>query len=379
MYRGSSRSDERRPKSPKPAPVRPPQPPRVPDPPARPDPVERPLARPPVVSEKQQRPKSEPARDRRRGWHGNIEHQGFRGDGAVRELRQFRGVRMSGTRDEARRQLNLERRSRDERVDSVMWTLGVYRSVSRRAIVGSCFDGHPFAANPVLAKLNADGLIDIARVAVGKHGYQVYGLTKNGVNWLRDRLVSDRDEDSRKKKEKEEKEKKEKKTAWESWVADQRIWEGRLAPQQLRHDHQVFEAVAQDAEPELAAGGRIRRVRLDSEIRGLLASADAVARRKDGPAAALNARRAEGHRLGLTVFDEGAPIPDALVEIERRDGTVLTRAIEVATGSYTARQVAEKVRAGFQVYRVPNSRASGRRRRVMRVDQDMQLISFGGR
>ena len=144
----------------------------------------------------------------------------------------------------------LTARSRDERVDSVMWTLGVYRAVSRRAIVGSCFDGHPFAANPVLAKLSADGLIDIARVAVGKHGYQVYGLTKTGVNWLRDRLVSERDGESRKKKKK-------KKTAWESWADDQRIWEGRLASQQLRHDHQVFEAVAQDAEPELAAGGRI--------------------------------------------------------------------------------------------------------------------------
>ena len=394
MYRGPSRPDPPRPKR------RPPVAPPIESPAPQRDPVVAPETRPapdltpPVVSresvespEKRTRqpdPRSDapssrepaPPRERRRGWTGRISDQGFRGDGVVRDLHHFRGARLTGTREEARRQRSLDRRSRSERIDSVMWTLGVYRAVSRRAIVASCFDGHSFAANPVLAKLVSDGLVDVARVSSGRYAYQVFGLSALGADWLRDHTASapaaDRLSPDRKKEKK-------KKSPWDDFASDQRVWQGRLVDQQLRHDHQVFEAVAQDAESEVAAGGRIRRVRLDSEVRGLLASADAVARRRGGPQAAVEARCTEGRRLGLTVFEEGAPIPDALVEIERRDGTVLTRAIEVATSAYTTRQLADKVRAGFQVYRVPNSHASGRRRRSVFVEADMQLISWSGR
>ena len=142
-----------------------------------------------------------PLRDRRRGWTGPVAHQGFRGDGSVRDLSQFRGSRLTGTRDEARRQRSLDRRSRSERVDAVMWTLGVYRAVSRRAVVASCFDGHSFAANPVLSKLVSDGLVGSERVAVGRHGYQVFGLTSAGADWLRSRM-DDQSPDTAKKKKK---------------------------------------------------------------------------------------------------------------------------------------------------------------------------------
>lgn len=314
----------------------------------------------------------EPAVKRERRPVGGVEHQALRSDGVVRDLRYVQGVRMSGSRSEARRQVSgFDRRTRADRVDAVLWNLAVYRAVSRRAIVASCFDGHAFAANPVLAQLQRDGFVHTAKVKSGRYGYQVLGLTDRGLDWLRDRrddrVVSGRAAPPDRKKN----------HPWDAWADDQRLWPTRQLDRQLRHDHQVFEAVLQDAEPELEAGGRIRRVRLDAELRGLLASADSTARATGGRKAAADARRTEAARLGLTVFKQGAPIPDALVEIERPDGEVVVRAIEVATGSYSTAQIADKVRAGFRVYRVPNSKAGGKRRGAMRLDPDMQLISWG--
>jgi len=155
----------------------------------------------------------------------------------------------------------------EERLALTLETIGIFRVVSRKALVAHCFDGHPFAANKALRRLERDGLVRAVRVERGKHGYQVFTLTGKG----RDRAA----------------ERRRKGAGVRAVLSDeQRYWEGLADPRQLRHDHQVFEAVAQDAADVGSSGGRVRRVRLESELRGLLAAADDAGRRRGGPAEA---------------------------------------------------------------------------------------------
>ena len=76
----------------------------------------------------------------------------------------------------------------------------------------------------------------------------------------------------------------------------------------------------QDTEDIRRGGGRIRRVRLETELRGLLASAGETARRVEGARGAERARRQVAERIGLRTFAEGVPLPDALVEMRTSRG-----------------------------------------------------------
>jgi hypothetical protein len=272
----------------------------------------------------------------------------------IRKIRDLDPVHVHAGRREDRRQG--PRVSYEERVALTLETIGIFRVVSRKALVAHCFDGHPFAANKALRKLERDGLVRTVRVERGKHGYQVFTLTGKG----RDRAAARRRRGA---------------GARAVLSGEQRFWEGLADQRQLRHDHQVFEAVAQDAADVAASGGRVRRVRLESELRGLLAAADDGGRRRGGAVEARRMRAVAAFGVGLRVFDDGVPLPDALVEIEDASGRVVTRSVEVASGSYTHAQVAEKERSGFRVYGFRPDRT--KRARSLRIEEFP--LSWGGR
>ena len=225
-------------------------------------------------------------------------------------------------------------------------TIGVFRVVSRRSLVHYCFDGHPYAANRELARLERNGLIKITTVRSGRprrksaknpsglaYGYQVYSLTGKGRD-----LVAARRRNAAQSVER-------------VVSADsQRFWTGQGDPRQLRHDHQVFDAVAEETAGLEESRCHVRRVRLESELRGLLAAAGHEGRKRDGPEGELASRRKCAQDLGLRVFETGVPLPDALLEIEHPDGSITTRSLEVTTSQYSAAQVAEKRAAGFRLY-----------------------------
>ena len=224
----------------------------------------------------------------------------------VVELRDYRGRDHRGRRVERR---DPRRRSREEREEDVLELLGTYRVISRRALVEFAFDGHPFAASRTLASLERRGFAEASTIARGRRGYQVFSLTGGGRD-----LIAERRRKRRRDARREE----------------QRFWSGFGDTRQLAHDHRVFEAVMQDTEQLRAEGGRIRRVRLESELRGVLSAAGETARVVSGPDAARVARCAAARRIGLAVFERDVPLPDALIEIEDAHGRVLVRGIEVA-------------------------------------------------
>ena len=252
------------------------------------------------------------------------------------------------------------RQTRSEREEGVLAALGLFRVVSRKALVADCFDGHPFAAARTLTGLERRGTIVKRRVARGERGYHVYSLSAHGRDLIaHQRAAADADDPSR--------------------AGEQRYWAAGGDERQLRHDQHVYDAVRADVSDVLSRGGRIVRVRLESELRGRLASAEAVARHAGGSARAVEARRKEAGRLGLRVSAKGVPLPDVVVEIEDSDGRRLVRAIEVASGHYSPAQLAAKRLAGFRLYGLPHFRSEGRRQRrgTLHFDDPFPL-SFGG-
>ena len=235
--------------------------------------------------------------------------------------------------------------------------------MSRKSIVEHCFDGHPFAAARTLPALERDGLIAVRKVWAGRKGYQVYSLTGRGrdlIAWNARRRRRKADEDEE--------------------LDAQRFWASPGDVRQLRHDHHVFDAVMQDTEELREQGGRIRRVRLETELRGILAEAGETARQTEGDLGADRARREAAERIGLRVCAEAVPLPDALVEVEDADGARSVRAVEVVTGSYTPTQVREKQRAGFRLYALAGFASERRRRRTVKeVDVPFPLSWGRGR
>ncbi len=276
----------------------------------------------------------------------------------VVELRDYRGRPHGGRRVERR---DPRRRSRGEREEDVLELLGTYRVISRRGLVEFAFDGHPFAASRTLAGLERRGLLACSLVPRGRRGYQVFSLTPAGRD-----LIAER----RRRRRREEDD--------ERAADDQRFWSGFGDVRQLAHDHRVFEAVMQDSEKLRAEGGRIRRVRLEPELRALLSSAGETARVAAGPDAARAARCREARRIGLAVFERDVPLPDALIEVEDARGRVVVRGIEVVSGSYTRAQVRAKRLAGFRLYSVPGFRRQERQRRIGTLDRDKFPLSWGG-
>ena len=69
------------------------------------------------------------------------------------------------------------RLDRQEREHGVLQLLAQFRTASRKSVVDSCFDGHPFAANRTLTALQERGLVERAKVPRGRTGYFVYHLS----------------------------------------------------------------------------------------------------------------------------------------------------------------------------------------------------------
>jgi hypothetical protein len=66
-------------------------------------------------------------------------------------------------------------------------------------------------------------------------------------------------------------------------------------------------------------------------------------------------------RHGLQVVREKIPLPDVRVEYDTPDGERARVDIELATGHYRGRHLAEKVRAGFAIYAHANDVSNLRR------------------
>ncbi len=131
---------------------------------------------------------------------------------------------------------------------------------------------------------------------------------------------------------------------------EQRTFSGAVKPSEIGHDVAVYRAAcAAEARIE-SEGGRVTRVRIDAELKGLLAARAERVRKAGGDRAADEARRLVAAELGLPVQDGQVLVPDAQIEFEDAAGRAGRCQIEVASEHYRGRAIRAKAKAGFALY-----------------------------
>ena len=262
-------------------------------------------------------------------------------DAAARD--EGRGRRPEGrARSGHRREYDSEkpRRSFDERLDGLVRDVGAFRAVALRDLVERQFDGHPFAARRGLARAERRGWVE-RRTARGPKGGKFTVVVATPAGAARAEAL------------------------WrKAGRPDQRALSGAVRPVELAHDVAVYRAAgAAEARIE-ATGGRVVRVRIDAELKGLLASRSELARRAASREAADAARRETAEALGLPVEGGRVLVPDAQVEYVDAAGRTGRCNVEVASGHYRAAAIRAKAKAGFAMY-ASSARAAATVRRAL--------------
>ena len=218
-------------------------------------------------------------------------------------------------------------RTLQQRVDAALADVGMYRNVSYRDLTESQFGGHPYTTRRAVDGMIRDGLA-VEHQAKGPKGgtYKVLTLTEAGARRARQCAVE------------------------QGFDKQQQVWTGLVKRGELSHDTAVYRAAHIEARRLAEQGARIRRVRIDAELKKHVAHATETARAKEGKQAADAARHKAAQELGLPIQDGRVVYPDAQIEyldVEGRTGRVN---VEIASEHYSGKTITAKAQAGFQMH-----------------------------
>ena len=238
-----------------------------------------------------------------------------------------RSGRAGHRRERAGRAHAVTGRSRTERLRAATADVGIYRAVSYTDLSDQHFDGHPFTTRRLVTQMTRAGLIE-EHEATGPHGhtFTVLTATARGKDAAH-RAALDT-----------------------GHVPEQQTWSGLVKPAELSHGTAVYRAALDERARIEADGGRVVRVRLDAELKAIVASATEKARAEAGDRAAGDAKAAAAHELGLPVHDNRVMYPDAQLDIEDADGVSGRVNVEIASDHYHAAAIAAKAGAGFAMH-----------------------------
>jgi len=141
---------------------------------------------------------------------------------------------------------------------------------------------------------------------------------------------------------------------------EQAIYQGFVKPKETHHDADLYRLYHKAADDIERKGGKVLRVTLDYELKERLY-------RKLGEAQARKDEYMPQHKqvfareLHLPIVQGRVSFPDMRIEYETQDGDRARVDLELATGHYHAQHLAEKARAGFEIYARPED-AGGLRR-----------------
>lgn len=128
---------------------------------------------------------------------------------------------------------------------------------------------------------------------------------------------------------------------------EQRFYAGLVKPQEIRHDVGIYRMYQREREAIEAAGGTVRRVVMDFEIKRRLMSE--LNRRGEDPRDIVR-KSAIAARQNVHIVEGRFVIPDLRIEYETRDGESARVDLELATADYKAAQLAAKRAAGMKIY-----------------------------
>ena len=159
------------------------------------------------------------------------------------------------------------RRTRTQRTRAAIADVGLYRAVSYTDLSEQHFDGHPYATRRMVTQMKQAGLIE-EHEARGPAGntFTVLTATKRGRDAAHRAAVD------------------------AGHAAEQRTWSGIVRPAELSHDTAVYRAATVERARIEAEGGRVVRVRIDAELKAIVATASEKARAEGGDRAADDAR-----------------------------------------------------------------------------------------
>ena len=238
--------------------------------------------------------------------------------------------RRSGHRGETREQG--DPRSARARSEAALVDVSIHRTVAYRDMVAVHFDGHPYAARRAIDRLIAQGLLEErTATAPGGGSFKTLAATREGAH--RAKTAAER----------------------HGFDAGQRFGSGWGRPRDAAHDVAIYRAVRAAREELAALGATARRIRLDGELRGIVARRSEAARARAGRAAADAERRRAAAEHHLPIGPDGrVQFPDAQVEytLTDEDGrdTFGRVNIEVTSPHYRAATVAAKAAAGFALF-----------------------------
>jgi hypothetical protein len=151
--------------------------------------------------------------------------------------------------------------------------------------------------------------------------------------------------------------------------SDQAIYAGFVKPAEVRHDAAIYRMHQAEKQKIEQAGGRIRRVVLDFELKQKVYSP--LAKGKHLPPLDYARLQAEVARQnGLAVIEGKIPLPDLRIEYETPVGDLAHADLELATGHYHGPALQAKAEAGFKMYATDGSAS-----RLSRVLEDREITA----
>ena len=130
---------------------------------------------------------------------------------------------------------------------------------------------------------------------------------------------------------------------------DQVFYERFVKPAEILHDAAIYRMFKAEADRIEQAGGRVRRVVLDYELKQKAYSP--LAKAKALPAAEYARRQEEiAAENGLKVVQGHIALPDLRIEYETSSGQQTHVDLELATEHYRGSHLASKAEAGFKMY-----------------------------
>lgn len=155
--------------------------------------------------------------------------------------------------------------------------------------------------------------------------------------------------------------------------SSQATYHGLKKPKEAFHDADLYRLYHKVGDEIESRGGKVLRVKLDYEMKQELYSRLARAtadKRRDRE----TSRQEVAGRYHLKVVSGRIPIPDLRIEyVNENDKEIQRRDLELATEHYRPRGLAEKARAGFELYA---RRGETDRLRRIRDDRELSAAIF---
>lgn len=130
---------------------------------------------------------------------------------------------------------------------------------------------------------------------------------------------------------------------------DQTIYSGLVKPKEANHDASLYSLYQKAAGEIERSGGKVLRVQLDYELKEKLYRKLGKAQTQDG-GRNQRSKVAFARELHLPVVNGKVAFPDLRIEYANQEMEISRVDLELATGHYHAEHLAEKARAGFQIY-----------------------------